>query len=50
MQVWGSVIVAQENDGSCVVRLRNYCDAKWLVEQAGAGSVGVYEQPKGLWV
>ena len=23
-----------ENDGSCMVRLRNYADAKWLVEQA----------------
>ncbi|CAJ1414403.1 unnamed protein product, partial [Effrenium voratum] len=24
----------QENDGSCMLRLRNYADAKWLVEQA----------------
>ncbi|CAE7535278.1 SCN10A [Symbiodinium sp. CCMP2592] len=29
----------QENDGSCVVRLRNYCDAKWLVEQARGLSI-----------
>lgn len=27
----------QENDGSCMVRLRNYADAKWLVEQATNG-------------
>lgn len=27
-----------ENDGSCMVRLRNYADAKWLVEQARLSS------------
>ena len=30
----------QENDGSCMVRLRNYADAKWLVEQAAMGWTG----------
>eukprot|EP00913_Durusdinium_trenchii_P016141 g15170.t1 len=29
----------QENDGSCMVRLRNYADAKWLVEQARGLSI-----------
>jgi len=28
-----------ENDGSCMVRLRNYADAKWLVEQARGLSI-----------
>lgn len=28
-----------ENDGSCVLRLRNYADAKWLVEQAKGLSI-----------